>query len=88
MPNDFFSIHFSCLQGVHKPQSYRTETELAEALMSTMSCTRHYFWVEWYQRFIRAHGRLPNPYAGTLPIWDEALDERIKASKVKTMRQR
>ena len=40
MPNDYYSIHYSCLQGISKPQSFDTEMALAEAVQKMLSCTR------------------------------------------------
>ena len=40
MPNAYYSVHYSCLQGINKPQSFLTEMALADALRKMLSCTR------------------------------------------------
>jgi hypothetical protein len=62
IPDQYFSVHFSCLHGFRKPSEYASEAELGEALYYTaVSCQRHYFWT-WYGFFKRGFGRLPPPY--------------------------
>ena len=64
-----------------------TETALATMLVTNaLSCTRHYYWSKWYDAFKRAHGPLPVPYAGTVPIWDTAHDETVLANRKKLVR--
>lgn len=71
----------------NKPQAYETETALATMLVTNaLSCTRHYYWSKWYDAFKRAHGPLPVPYAGTVPIWDTAHDETVLANRKKLVR--
>ena len=71
----------------NKPQAYETETALATMLVTNaLSCTRHYYWSKWYDAFKRAHGPLPVPYAGSVPIWDTAHDEKVLATRKKLVR--
>lgn len=87
MPNDFYSLHFSCLHSASKPQSYPSETALARQLVdNALSCTRYYFWAVWYEAFKRAHGPLPEPYDGVVPLWNATHDEIVKANKKKKQR--
>jgi hypothetical protein len=84
MPNDFITIHFSCIQyGIHKPGTYTTEQALFEEMYKHgRSCTRHYYLAEWYARFKRATGGLPGKYTGPeVPMWDAAHDEVVLANR-------
>ena len=45
MPNEFISIHFSCLQGLHKPGEYKSEKAFGDDMFNTaLSCSRYYMW--------------------------------------------
>ena len=50
----------------------------------SLSCTRHYY-LEWYDRFKRAHGRLPPPYwtGPPVPHYNATHDEIVAANRLK-----
>jgi hypothetical protein len=73
---------------VHKPSGYETETAFIEDLRTNaMSCTRYYFHDLWYEKFSRAHGRLPGPWTGAkLPIWDTEHDKLVESTRKRLIR--
>ena len=64
------SVHLSCFVSgtLGKPAHYQTEEEFMLAVNGPKStnCLRYYFRDIWYDKFSRAHGRLPPP------LWDPA----------------
>ena len=63
LPDEFFSVHFSCLNGLKKPSEYESERELGETMYRYgSSCQRHYFWHKWYAFFKKGYGRFPAPF--------------------------
>lgn len=100
MPDQHYSVHFSCLNGFKKPSEYGSELELAEKLHRfATGCQRHYFW-KWYEFFRRGYGRLPPPYWEGPPIpgynashdelvagWRAERDEQDKAAAAAKKKQ-
>jgi hypothetical protein len=65
-----FSLHFSCIPGdtLEKVGHYATEHALMAAINGPKgtNCMRYFYRDLWYDKFVRAHGRLPPP------LWDDA----------------
>ena len=77
------SIHLSCIPGesVSKPGHYETE----QALMAEMNgklgtnCLRYFYRDVWYEKFVRAHGRLPPPY------WEDPDGQRTRPTNMSAL---
>ena len=85
IPADFFSVHFSCIQGLKKPGGYETEREFMRDLyFRSASCFRYYYAHQWYPKFVRAHGRLPEHWTGPeVPSYNATHDDIARACALK-----
>ena len=50
---------------------------------TSLSCTRHYY-LTWYDKYVRAHGRLPEPHWAREPVprYNATHDEYVKARRL------
>ena len=57
---------------------------MADMYEASLSCTRHYYLV-WYEKFVRAHGRLPPPLwtGDAVPHYNATHDEWVAAQRLK-----
>jgi len=85
MPTRMHTIHYSCIQKVQKPCKYETEHEFMSTIHTyALSCTRYYYLL-WYEKFVKAAGRLPAPYwvGPPVPVFDHAHDEVVLHNRLK-----
>jgi hypothetical protein len=83
MPDEHWTVHFSCIQKVNKPSGYQTEEHFMHDMYHhAKSCTRYYY-MKWYELFRKAHGRLPPPYwsGPEIPIYNASHDELVEAHR-------
>ena len=85
MPKKMKTVHYSCMQHMQKPGNFESEHELMSTLNDfATSCSR--YWVSlWYEKFIKAAGRLPAPLwdGAAIPIFDKLHDEIVLNNRLK-----
>jgi hypothetical protein len=59
-PGRFFTMHFTCIQQIHKPAEFASEADFMRAISRQNSCVRHYY-LAWHAAFRRSGQRLPPP---------------------------
>ena len=77
------SLHLSCIPGdtVSKAGHYETEAALMAEVNGAKgtNCLRHYYRDIWYEKFVRAHGRLPPPY------WEDPTGTRTRPTNMSAL---